>query len=358
MHADRDLVLDFWRGVGVSMVLLHHLVYFHFGFFRSAGTALPGLLGSLLEWGNVLLVEFSERSGPWGVRIFFIVSGFIITHLMLREERARGTLDVKAFYLRRFFRIVPAYAVYLLAVFAFSSLGWIGVSASELAAGSGFVCNTSLACGWFTVHTWTLAVEMQFYLIWPIIFVLLPAHVRPYFLAALFAFLLTLSAAGLFVARGWIDNASAFACISLGALCAVVPALRDSFERHTWRWLSGCALAIGGLYFLGSEEPARLLYRAATPFILASLIFGTYRFPRLIVSRPFAAVAAIGLVSYSLYLWQQAFAAPMEEYLSPSLLEYSLLMVVFTLASYFLVEKPCIRFGKKLLQKRTLHAKV
>ena len=107
-----------------------------------------------------------------------------------------------------------------------------------------------------------------------------------------------------------------------------------------------------------TDKPQFVRIRRTTPLLLAALIFSTYRFPRLISSRPFAAVSGIGLVSYSLYLWQQAFVAPAGYYLSPSLLQYVFLMAVFCLFSYYFVEKPFIRLGKKLLQKKELRAKV
>src|SRR3989344_3324162 len=337
----RDLVLDFWRGIGILMVLAHHLVLFYYG------------------WrGSEFLVDMFERAGPLGVKFFFIVSGYIITRLMLAEEEKRGRLRVGDFYVRRIFRILPPYLLYLLGIFAFSASGWIAVSNADVLTAGAFLCNTALPCGWFVVHTWTLAIEMQFYLLWPVIFIALPARYRAPFLTALLALLFTLSAFGVLVERGWIDNALSFACIALGALGAVHPYARAALKDCGFLFIGAVALAVGIVYSAGFADAAKIMYRTATPLLLAALIFSTYRFPRLISSRPFAAVSGIGLVSYSLYLWQQAFVAPAGYYLSPSLLQYVFLMAVFCLFSYYFVEKPFIRLGKKLLQKKELRAKV
>ena len=330
----RDIILDAWRGVAILMVIAHHLLYFHF------------------DTANTIVRFFAERSGPWGVKLFFIISGYIITRLMLEEESLQGSLSLYAFYVRRIFRILPPYLFYVVAVAGFAGLGWVPLSLSDGAHALGFICNTGVDCNWQVIHTWTLAIEVQFYLVWPLVFVLLPAWWRGYFLSALIAVLVALSAFELFMARGWIDNAGSFACIALGALYATSPRFRGYIRRFGLWTLAAGALAVALFLALGWGDAAHALYRALIPAALVVAVFLPYQYAALARLRPVAWLSYIGLISYSLYLWQQVFAAPAENYLHPSLLQYSLLMVAFAFLSYYMVELPSVRLGKAVLHRK------
>jgi peptidoglycan/LPS O-acetylase OafA/YrhL len=114
--------------------------------------------------------------GDFGVRIFFVLSGFLITHLLVKEFSRSGQVDLKKFYLRRFFRLAPVYYVYLLAlvVLAMASIyhdqpsSWLG---------SFFYIRNYLGVGnSATAHLWSLSVELQYYLFWPFLFVFCGLH--------------------------------------------------------------------------------------------------------------------------------------------------------------------------------------
>ena len=117
-----------------------------------------------------------------GVDVFFVISGFLITGIIARE-RDEGRFSYLAFYLRRARRIVPAYVVVLAAIAALSCwlllpnrLTWVG---GPLAASGLFLTNVAFttAYGYFTpgaqqnplLHLWSLGVEEQFYLVWPLL---------------------------------------------------------------------------------------------------------------------------------------------------------------------------------------------
>jgi peptidoglycan/LPS O-acetylase OafA/YrhL len=122
------------------------------------------------------------RGGFVGVDVFFVISGFVITGMLLRELRATGALDLKSFYLRRIRRLLPALACLLtissaLAIFA-SPFGAQKTAAATGAAASLFLANAYLyraSPGYFDLgadlnpllHTWSLAVEEQFYAVFP-----------------------------------------------------------------------------------------------------------------------------------------------------------------------------------------------
>jgi peptidoglycan/LPS O-acetylase OafA/YrhL len=141
--------LDGLRGVAILLVLAFHL------------QLLPG--------------------GSLGVDVFFVLSGFLITNLLAEEWQRRGSINLKHFYLRRVLRLLPAFVVLLLA-FAIHTLvrrpseEW-GARWHELAAAACYVANWNQFHGasWTILgHTWSLSLEEQFYLLWPmLLFVML-----------------------------------------------------------------------------------------------------------------------------------------------------------------------------------------
>jgi peptidoglycan/LPS O-acetylase OafA/YrhL len=110
--------------------------------------------------------------GGFGVSVFFVLSGFLITWLMCAEEDRYGQVSLGSFYLRRALRILPAAFLFLAAV---QILGWLGLA--EVAPYDVFYCLTFVRNIWgsgvHTGHFWSLSVEEQFYLGWPLLFILL-----------------------------------------------------------------------------------------------------------------------------------------------------------------------------------------
>jgi peptidoglycan/LPS O-acetylase OafA/YrhL len=107
--------------------------------------------------------------GLFGVGVFFVLSGFLITTLLLREEEKHGQISIKKFYLRRALRILPAYYALLL---VYAILQWAGVV--RISPGSWLTALTYTSVfypgGWETAHFWSLSTEEIFYLAWPFIF--------------------------------------------------------------------------------------------------------------------------------------------------------------------------------------------
>lgn len=150
--------VDGLRALAVLSVLYNHMV-----------TPLPG---------------FSNL----GVRLFFCISGYLITHILLsaRERGGSAPAILKAFYARRILRIWPAYYAALLAALVVGAQGvretalWHLVFATNFQLASFGVWEPE-AVG----HLWTLAVEEQFYLFWPLLILLLPRRAVPWAIAAL-----------------------------------------------------------------------------------------------------------------------------------------------------------------------------
>ncbi|WP_086660726.1 acyltransferase family protein [Lentzea kentuckyensis] len=122
-----------------------------------------------------VLVVFFHYGGPdwlqgWaGVQMFFVLSGFLITTLMLREERRTGQISLKEFYLRRAFRILPVYFVILLVTVVGSALYGTFVSNGIGPALKYFLTFTNEFAGASPYgQSWSLGVEQKFYLVWPL----------------------------------------------------------------------------------------------------------------------------------------------------------------------------------------------
>ena len=122
---------------------------------------------------NTLIVNLTFFTGGWGVHIFFVISGFLITFLMLKEQHEKGEINIKHFYLRRIFRIWPLYYLVLLyGIFilphVFKEFTFSGSLFYKLA----FLNNFDMQPSNIGI-AWSVAVEEQFYLFWPLVFILL-----------------------------------------------------------------------------------------------------------------------------------------------------------------------------------------
>lgn len=282
-------------------------------------------------------------AGPFselGVKLFFVISGYIITILLLKEEETTGGANIAAFYARRVFRILPPFLLYLACVLVFAAAGMIAVPISDVAVSAAFLCNTNITdCDWFVAHTWSLAVEEQFYLFWPLMLALIAPMRRKIFLAFL---MLGLLVAFLLLPDQYHSNFSSFPCIAAGALYGLSGRLKTAIERNA----SGVAwLLVASVFVAGQLSPASKWFEAATPLALLYLIFSAYRIKWITIALESWPLQMVGLGSYSLYLWQQVFLAKPERYLlgAPSLW----LLPIVVISSVMLVEKPFVRMGRK-----------
>jgi len=99
-----------------------------------------------------------------GVRIFFIISGFLSTTLLLKEHEKSSTIGLREFYVRRAYRILPASLVFMLVTFVifWPQLRWYHMATAVL-----YLANLDYTHPWYLGHLWSLSVEEQFYLLWP-----------------------------------------------------------------------------------------------------------------------------------------------------------------------------------------------
>ena len=336
--------LDGWRAISVGLVVVAH-------FISEQHSA------RIEHWP--WLLDVVRHFGSLGVKTFFVISGFVICRLLLLEEARYGKISLKAFYCRRAFRILPPLLVYLGVVSILLGCGWIVEHWRALGYSLIFLQDFHVGPRtWFVGHTWSLAVEEQFYVTFPLALVLTSRTRRQIvcssFLAVSILWNLSLLWAGSesFVSK---DVRSGFICIALGVLAALnETSMRDIARKAPWPILP----LLGGAVLLDRYNASSWQSIIADslfvpPAIALVLIASLERGPLLrqfLCCRP---VQAIGLASYSIYLWQQLFTGPYWYFSGTgSLIPRAIpLLVVITAGSYLFVEKPAIRYGRSLSKK-------
>ena len=187
-------------------------------------------------------IEASVKVGALGVDLFFCLSSFLITVLLLREYDVAGTLNVKQFWIRRILRIWPLYFFFLaLTIFVLPLFGGFGDFNHFYAAAYALLCG-NWACVFYgaplspAAPLWSVSVEEQFYLLWPLLICLLsPRRLVP---LAFLGLLLASVTRVVLVATGaihtehpviWMNTLTQIDPIAIGALCAVL-ARRKAWE--------------------------------------------------------------------------------------------------------------------------------
>ena len=347
-------VLDGLRGVAIATVFMVHLY----------APLFPG--------------------GSSGVTLFFVLSGFLITKLALEEADRTGGLSLSQFYIRRLFRIFPPLFVLLafLLIASFTFMSDVGEPLRReitLAAGSmgnlwpvfyGFEPRGALG------HTWSLGIEEQFYLVWPLVLCLVPMAFRaPRRFAAWFA---AVALASLLIGRvlvaGVLDYPHwlsipflKFEGLALGCLLAAMLHTDDAGRWRIPRWLFALALTVLTFDLFGADRYlARDTYdirdvvlSLGFTVVLAELVTNSAN----IFARPLrsAPMRWLGGLSYSLYLWHAVIFTIISEERLPDapwlVIHVSKVVLSFAVAwlSYRFIERPAIELGRRLRQ-RASHA--
>ncbi|MGN6634017.1 MAG: acyltransferase family protein [Oryzihumus sp.] len=308
--SSRRPALDGLRAVAVGAVLVYHLG-------GGSGAALPG--------------------GYLGVDAFFVLSGYLITSLLLAEHERTGRLDLVAFWGRRVRRLFPALVLVLLAC-----AGWVwwtgpvehwAARRGDLLATLLYVANWHFAGSgedYFAAysgasplrHAWSLAVEEQFYLLWPaLVWALLSwgrrrglGGRRRVAAAAGVGLVLSAAAMGLEHAltspsRAYYGTDGRVQELAVGVLLAVaLPRLR---ERATGRWLTLVPLAgaaVLAVAFVLLPDSSALFYRGGGLLVclaVAAVIAGVELAPASPLGRALSwrPMVALGTISYGVYLW-------------------------------------------------------
>jgi peptidoglycan/LPS O-acetylase OafA/YrhL len=328
----------------------------------------------------VSLIWYAVFDGATGVLMFFVISGYLITTLLLSEQRKRGSISMRGFYLRRAMRILPPLYAYVIVVLL---LGWAGrlpLDRIDILSALFFFHNYAPATMWSLQHFWSLSTEEQFYLLWPVI--LLYCLRKP-------------GIAGRVTA-----SKIALAVILISPVVRVVsfrfnlPYLHNGYGFHMFvdALMYGCVFALlqgtpvfervyafatkiwwipPAVIFLSDCLRARFTNYWQLPFgyticgaAIAFFLLWCVRNPTSVLGRVLNArpIVRIGVLSYSIYLWQTLFL----NYDNIPLFGRSLkLLTIFPLSwlvilavaelSFYLVERPSLNLRNRLIREFHLY---
>jgi len=314
------------------------------------------LINSKTRVGS-LAAEFLDHAG-YGVDIFFALSGYLICTFLIQEKNRTGTISLGRFYTRRAFRILPPIILYLSILLILSICDLLHqISVADILHVLLFARNYFLGT-WYTGHFWSLAVEEHFYLVAPLI--LLVLSTKWAMRAALVLILLCISIR-------WFEFAHFTSSSSLlqfrtenrfdgllwGCVVALLlhkPWIRERAAKHVNSICVAIVLpAAIVLLMVFTSTPAR---RTVVAAVMPILISYTVLHPASIFGKilELSVLRWVGRLSYSLYIWQMLFLPPGPRPLGPlqSFPFALILALACAVCSYYLVEKPMLRVGHRL----------
>jgi len=330
--------LDGLRAISIALVLLGHL----------SGTR--GFLKLNLGIGDYAHL---------GVVVFFVISGFLITRLMLLELEKRGSVSLWLFYARRALRLFPAAYTFIACV---CLLWWAGIAhlqATDIWHAVTYTMNYLPGRSWSVGHLWSLSVEEQFYLLWPCTFVLLRTRRAGWIAAGVILFApIARSAAWLFFRHTPYYDLEMFPMVAdslaMGCLLAMAGGWLETKSWYLRLFRPAYSVGLVALVLLINRyEGYTVVGVFGTSVVNASLAVLVHRsvycsrdwMGRVLNWRP---IAFVGLLSYSLYLWQQIFLNRNSGAWVNAFPQNLFFAIAAALGSYFLLEKPFLRLRHRL----------
>lgn len=341
--------LDGLRGIAVLIVMLFHLEYLA-----------PEL--------NMFV-----KGGFLGVDIFFVLSGFLITSILIKEQSRTSKINLKNFYLRRFFRLVPAFWVFLSVLYFFGNFFLSPREAEIIYQNNNFGYSFLYLMNWYRAygggitgnlnHTWSLAIEEQFYIVWSLVLFLLFAakRSRKQITAFTIASIVGLVLWRLFRSLNgeethvlYYSTETRIDALLIGCAAALVYGWKLIPERFYnsslfqkiafWAFLTGFLIL-----FSVAHEDIFLFYGVLSIFsmsvaiIIIWLITNEGLLKKIV---EFSILRWIGQISYGLYLWHYlcyGFAKKSFDNVPMQIMFGLSLAFVISVASYFLIEKPFLK---------------
>ncbi|MDQ6652913.1 MAG: acyltransferase [Acidobacteriota bacterium] len=339
--------LDGLRGIAIISVLIHHQ-----------------------------LTTFSLKGGFLGVDLFFVLSGFLITGILLSEFEKTQAISLRNFYIRRVLRLGPGLLVYLIAcllVTYHAQLVNIPREIKLIAIALVYSTNWRMAFGWDsyldpTAIIWSLSIEEQFYLVWPVLlFGCLALKVRRGFIVAglgitIFAIMVQrglLLNAGVDLTRLYYGTDTRADALLIGCLLALLTVTSFGMKMKRWVNIASIFSAVGLIYFIATTKFTDLfLYRGG--YTLIALLAGIVILvaanspPRILSTalriRP---LRWFGKISYGLYLWHWLVVISSSFYYLGYWEPWAKLALAVGIASasFYLVERPINRLKTRFAMR-------
>lgn len=322
---------------------------------------------------NPSLKEFhllSAALGRAGVNLFFVLSGYLITSLLVKEHRITGKIDLRAFIGRRILRIFPAYYAFLIVmgIISFLHVG-VHISREELFMDAAFLRNYYLEhAGFWTSHTWSLALEQQFYLLWPAALVLLGLRngLRYAVGGMILDPFIRLGTYVIFPGQRDIITTMFHTRMDIllyGSVLAIIVAQPRNFISGAMAKHGSLLLCTAIILFAAGIllEADLRGYGLTIDFSVAGIVVAaiiayllTYpssAFARILSCAP---ITWLGRISYSLYLWQQPFFNPLDQTMLARFPFDVIAALLLATASYYGIERPFLAWGSR--RKVVVHA--
>ncbi len=345
--------LDGIRGIAILMVMIYHLI------------ALVPELNSIAKGGFL------------GVDVFFVLSGFLITSILIREYEEHGQINLKKFYLRRFLRLIPAFWIFLICIYFFGNYLLPPDRAKTIYTYNNLFYAFSYLMNWhgafdgltgILTHTWSLAVEEQFYIIWSLIlftvfaektkrnqiFILTSILILGLILWRLFRLYISTSTLTLYYSTDTrIDS------LLIGCAAAMIYSWRLLPEKfyvsRQFNFLALASLVTIFIMLQGFDKFDPLLYcgpisifAMAVAIMILWILNRQRSLPKTILEiKP---LRWLGQISYGLYLWHgpfYEFGKKMFESVPVQIIVGVGLALIVSTISFYFIEKPFLNLKSK-----------
>jgi peptidoglycan/LPS O-acetylase OafA/YrhL len=330
--------LDGFRAISILLILFCH---------SRLSAGFPGAFADVARQAEV------------GVTIFFVISGFLITNLLLVEESKNGSISIGSFYLRRVFRILPVYFLYTVFILLWRNMEDVSVSPSNLLHVSTFTVNFDKNKDWFLGHFWSLSVEEQFYLFWPAMLIFFRKHLKIVIPVLLAYSCIARVIAYKFPGYEFISLSPFFTysdAIFIGAFGGIMFFEKPDLFKHkifssTLAKLAALSLFLMFVYFtehgmlaIISLPFGNIIISMSVLFLISSYILPSDKTVYKILNHK--VVVHIGVLSYSIYIWQQFFFVGEIRGFWRTFPYNIFVIYLVSLASYYLWERPFLKMKK------------
>lgn len=349
---------------------------------------IPGFDG--MRGAAILLVMLfhsgipSFRGGFIGVDIFFVLSGFLITSLLIKEHASSGSINLKHFYLRRVLRLAPALILLLLTISI--TAFFLRLKGTAYADFTGILITLFYSANWVRAfdlhpmgllsHTWSLSIEEQFYMLWPVMFIMLLKYAKSK--KRIFNIVLFLSISS-WLLRVWLTYSGFTAdriyngldtradALLIGCAAAIMHSseLRERwFRAGTKKYLvlkrsgyAGFALPFVILFNISWRNQNTFYWmNFLLELLTAALILNVITNEKSLIKKllTLKPLIWIGSISYGVYLWHDPVFEVMRSYgySKTSILVFGgIATLAVASASYYIIERPILRLKNRLHEK-------